>query len=173
MDVKSKRNKGPNKTPRDDGPASALPGIDAKRQKLSTNSNISHMGFPSASSTAFPNSSASSLSNRRPALGVAASLTAAAVAMDENMASFNKSSHLSSNVNLDMLNSMNNMSSYVSMGESVNHIVNWAATIMRGVEAIQWREIGYERNPDGTPNLSRPLFNIPNPNLILNEIVEQ
>ena len=44
---------------------------------------------------------------------------------------------------------------------------------MKGIEYIQWREIGYEQNSDGSPNLTRPLFNIPNPNGTLGEIVDQ
>ena len=60
-----------------------------------------------------------------------------------------------------------------TIGSAVNNIVNWATVIMKGIEIIQWREIGFEQNNDGSPNLSRPLYSIPNPNSALSEIVDQ
>eukprot|EP01035_Chromulina_nebulosa_P017369 gene17369-22917_t len=60
-----------------------------------------------------------------------------------------------------------------SLHNAVNNVVNWATVIMRGIEAIQWREIGFEQNPDKSPNILKPLYNIPNPNFVLTDIVEQ
>lgn len=59
-----------------------------------------------------------------------------------------------------------------NIGDAVNNIVTWAVRIMNGIETIQWREIGFEQHPDGRPNMSRPLFSIPNPNAVLHSISE-
>ena len=57
--------------------------------------------------------------------------------------------------------------------QSINYILSWSKNVMTAIESMQWQAIGFESNADGTQNLSRPLYNIPNPQLVCNQIIQQ
>ena len=183
VDVKSKRNKGQNRTPRDDNLAfgqASVPPLDPNNKRLKLNSSLpQYVNYnTNPASLGFTSSNNNHNSIHRSNSGNAINMSGLPP-IDDPVQTYSKTGAIALNNGVnDIMSMYNNNNATIganalAIGESVNHIVSWATTIMRGIEAIQWREIGYEQNPDGTPNLARPLFNIPNPNLILNEIVEQ
>jgi len=58
------------------------------------------------------------------------------------------------------------------MHKALSSVVNWTRAVVNGLYQIQWQLIGYETKPDGTPDISRPLFNITNPNAIVTSILQ-
>jgi hypothetical protein len=166
VDVKSKRNKGaPGKTSRDDGPISSSSSLHmpisyepVKKQRI-TGASAYGPAFaqPSAAASSFAIGTSAKRTNPIPSHSTS---YASNIGLGSSSAIIDEAK-----ISASYTNSMN-------IGDAVNNIVNWTVRIMNGIDTIQWRELGYEQHPDGRPNMSRPLFSIPNPNAVLHSISE-
>lgn len=56
--------------------------------------------------------------------------------------------------------------------KALSSVITWTRTVVNGLYQIQWQLIGYESKPDGSPDITRPLFNIHNPNTIVTNILQ-
>jgi hypothetical protein len=56
--------------------------------------------------------------------------------------------------------------------KALSNVIGWTRTVVNGLYQIQWQLIGYESAPDGSPDISRPLFNVHNPNTIVGNILD-
>ena len=63
--------------------------------------------------------------------------------------------------------------SHDALNQCINYILSWSKNVITAIEYIQWQPIGFETNADGTQNLSRPLYNIPNPQPVCSQILQQ
>jgi hypothetical protein len=61
----------------------------------------------------------------------------------------------------------------VDFSGAVGNLVLWAKTVMKGMENIQWKQVGYATGPDGNPDITKPLFSIPNPHEAITDIVQE
>jgi hypothetical protein len=64
-------------------------------------------------------------------------------------------------------------SSPVDFNTSVGNLVLWAKSVMKGMDEIQWKQVGYSVSADGAPDVTKPLFNISNPHETITNIVQE
>lgn len=55
--------------------------------------------------------------------------------------------------------------------DALHGVFQWTDDVVRGIYAYQWSLVGYHRHPDGTENLSQPLYNMQNPNTFITRIL--
>lgn len=54
---------------------------------------------------------------------------------------------------------------------AIECVINWAGSVVSGLQIIQWSPIGYEVGPQGAPDLTRPLYTVPNPTKVIGDIM--
>ncbi len=54
---------------------------------------------------------------------------------------------------------------------ALNNIIGWADQVVDELSSIQWKLIGYESNPDGTSDYSKPIHESPNPNEAISNLI--
>jgi hypothetical protein len=55
---------------------------------------------------------------------------------------------------------------------ALGNVIAWTRAVVNGLYQIQWQLIGYESRPDGSPDITKPLFNIHNPNAVVTNILQ-
>lgn len=55
--------------------------------------------------------------------------------------------------------------------DAVKGVMHWADEVVNGLSVLPWQVIGYNPNPDGSPDYNRPLHNMPNPNVCISHIL--
>ncbi len=64
---------------------------------------------------------------------------------------------------------MSNLNTVNALKSAIDNLNNFANYFLGAIDEMQWNLIGFERNPDGTENRSKPYYSFKNPNeLILN-----
>jgi hypothetical protein len=61
----------------------------------------------------------------------------------------------------------------VTIGNAVDNLVLWTTNVMRSVDLIQWKQVGYMQMEDGSVDYARPMHTIANPNVVLHEVASQ
>ncbi|KAG5192566.1 hypothetical protein JKP88DRAFT_271144 [Tribonema minus] len=64
-------------------------------------------------------------------------------------------------------------SSGPALYHALKSVIQWTGTVVAGLTAMQWQQLGFESKPDGTPDYNRPLYKIQNPNPIIDGIIRQ
>ncbi len=54
---------------------------------------------------------------------------------------------------------------------ALHNVLDWANQVVSNLQAIQWRAIGYETNPNGTIDYSSLIFDSQNPNEAITKIL--
>jgi hypothetical protein len=55
--------------------------------------------------------------------------------------------------------------------EAITGVLQWADEVVNGLYPLQWQIIGYNQNPDGSPDYNRPYHNMPNPNAQISRVL--
>ena len=55
--------------------------------------------------------------------------------------------------------------------EAITGVMQWADEVVNGLYPLRWQIIGYNQNPDGSPDYNRPYHNMPNPNAQISRIL--
>jgi hypothetical protein len=56
------------------------------------------------------------------------------------------------------------------IGPRIANVVRWVCDVSSCLEQISWKRVGYEMNPNGSPDHSRPLYAISNPNDLIQQL---
>jgi hypothetical protein len=73
--------------------------------------------------------------------------------------------------NENVLAAMNDMT--MDGYSAVQAVLHWTKTVIDRLSSIQWRLIGYDRNVDGSTDMTKPIYNMTNPNDAINAIVQE
>ncbi|CAM9876852.1 unnamed protein product, partial [Chrysoparadoxa australica] len=60
-----------------------------------------------------------------------------------------------------------------TLSEAVAGIMSWSNQVINELYNMQWVKYGCERSADGSPDLSKPLYTMPNPNAMINALTQQ
>ena len=55
--------------------------------------------------------------------------------------------------------------------DAIKGVMQWTEECVNGLYPLQWQVIGYNQNPDGSPDYGRPYHNIPNPNTHISRVL--